>query len=360
MVDADLLIIHQQDLRHLLTEYEHSIAKAKIAAFEQKPIGLVLTSQNEERRIVPVRNSFATVQELELRRVRMDSLLSNSGFLLIDEPKTMRMPSLDVLQKFKVGLKDALYITERLSDFVADSSPHQTNDNVDRRESQAAPDSSPNGNNTTVNDHSGAELGLGPFASDDAEIFAYNAQLATQFRQMEALRGLQAVYLRALPSRDLAWVLTLAAGASKGYARYSYELLKNDPAMADARVMAFKEVLLRGGPFFLWAFMRGTGSLGSFVRRAIWQVAEEVLFFEENVEIGGQRVPDGLHMTIMGELRRRLVEARCAQAGAEGLVFDDEGFGSSDVWKEVNAIVGREVGWSGWKGYAAVIHPRYE
>lgn len=304
----------------------------------------MLSSQDEARHIIPIRNSYHTVQELELRETRVDSLINNSGFLLIDEPDTMGMPSLESLQRFKAGLKDALYITERLSDLGASLPSHQMrdDDSIEPKPLLAV------------------DSGPASSPSDEAGILAHTAQLAAQFRQMEALRDLQAAHLRALPSRDLAWAVTLAAGASKGYARYSSELLKNDPAMADARVMAFKEVLLRGGPFVLWAFTRGGGSLGGFVRRAVWQVAEEVLFFEGGVEVGGQRMPDGLHMTAMGELRRRLVERRRGEAAAEGVAFDEDEVDSRDVWGEINGVVGAEVGWSGWRGYAAVVHPCHE
>lgn len=325
----------------MLTQYEGSIAKTKIAAFEQPPIGRVLTTKNEERRIVPVRDSFATVQELELRRFRMHSLLKNSGFLLINEPKTMGMPSQEVLQKFRAGLKIALLATERFSEFAADPSLH---------ESQAASASSPGSDNTTiVND-----LNLGPFVTDNTDVSVHIAQLGAQFRQLAALRRLQAAYLRKLPSRDLAWVLTLAQGAAKGYARYCRELLKKEPGVAHARIMAFAELVLRSGASIIWAFVRGSSSMGSSVRRAVWQVADEVLSFEDNFEIDGQKIPDGLHMTIVEELRQRLVGLRRARAAAEGQEFDQESVDARAVWAETHAFVGREIGWKDWNGYDAV------
>lgn len=306
----------------------------------------MLASRNEERCAIPIQNSFSTVRELHRRMVRMDSILNSSGFLLIDEPKTLGMPSYEILERFKVGLRDALHVTDRLADFATEPSLYTVTNG------EAAPQS-------PTADAGDGDLTT-PFASDDdAEVRAYNAQLAQQFRQMHHLRDLQIAHICALPTRDLAWLLTLGMGASRGYRRYSWELLKHDPGMGAARSMAFKEVLFRSGVFFLWGFMRGTGSLASFIRAMIWQVAEEVMFFEEGVEIEGQRMPDGLHMTVLGELGRRVVEARKREAAEKGSVFNEQAFTatSQPLWQEVNHIVGREIGWTDWKGYEAIQHP---
>lgn len=338
VIDNDLLINHhhqqqqqQQNVRNLLTHFEKTITKAKIAAFEQPPIGLVLTSQNEERCIIPIRNSFATVRELELRRMRMHSLIDNCGFLLVDKPQTMGMPSLEVLERFKAGLREALYVTECLSDLETHPSllKYQTGEVADE-----------------INPH-GAYLGFG----------AHIAQTERQFQQIKALRDLQAAHLRKLPSRDLAWLLTLGQGAVKGYERYSWESLKNDRFMLFERMTAFTELTFCGGLFFLWAYVRGTGSLGSFACKAINGVANEVKLFEQNAYFGGQEKPVGLHRTIMKELRERLVKIRRARAAEDGLDFNEEDVDSIEVWKETHDFIGREIGWKGWKSYHAVVSP---
>lgn len=313
----------------------------------------MLASRNEERYVIPIRNSFSTVRELHRRGARMDSILNSSGFLLVDEPKTLGMPSREVLERFKVGLRDALYMTDRLADFATEPSLYASLTQSEESEPRRSPPHADAGGGDNYDDDSM------PFASDDAEVSAYNAQLAQHLRQMHHLRDLQIAHIRSLPTRDLAWLLTLGMGASRGYRRYSWELLKHDPGMGAARSMAFKEVLFRSGVFFLWGFMRGTGSLAGFIRAMIWQVAEEVIFFEEGVEIEGERMPDGLHMTALGELGRRVVEARKREAAEEGSVFDEEAFTttSQPLWEEVNHIVGREIGWTDWRGYEAVQHP---
>lgn len=344
---ADVLIIRLQDVKTLLTDYEHSIAKAKIAAFEKPPSGRVLTSRDEARCVVPVRDSFTTVQELRRRAVRLDSILNHSGFLLVDEPKTMGMPSREVLDKFKNGLRDALFLMDRLSDLETDSSLGRIDDG--QRESQQTSTSPADTTTTTTTTNSPAHL-----TTDDAEILAYNARIALQFRQLARLRDLQMAALRAQPTRALAWLLTLTAGAARGYVRYCESLLRHDPAMATHRVLAFKELLLRKGLFFLWGFVRGTGSLGAFVRAAVWQVAEEVLFFEQDFVVGGESMPRGLHMTIVGELRARVVEERRAK---EGRVVGEDEVEIREVFERVNGIVAAEIGWEGWKGYDAVAHP---
>lgn len=354
-----MLTFHLQDVRNLLIEYEHSIAKAKIAAFEKPPTGCVLTSRDETRCVVPVRNSFATVQELRRRAVRMDSILNHSGFLLVDEPKTMGLPSAEVLTRFKNGLREALFLTDRMSDMETGLLLERINagENGRRKPQTSAfidintPDIDPSDAVT--------HLSVAHLTNDDDEIHAYNERIAQQFRQLALLRNLQTAYLRAQPTRALAWLLTLTSGAARGYMRYSAALLRHDPGMATHRVLAFKELLLRKGLFFVWGFVRGTGSLGSSVRAAVWQVAEEVLFFEEDYEVGGETMPTGLHMAIMGELRVRLLEERRVAAAEEGEVLDlnEDDVENREVFEMVNGTVAKEIGWEGWRGYHAVDHP---
>ncbi|CAN8099227.1 unnamed protein product [Discula destructiva] len=337
-----------KDIRSLVTDYEHSISQAKIAASKQPLQGLVLSSEDEQRCTILVRNSFATLRELERRSQRCDSLLNRGAFLLTSEPEILGMTQ-ESLEKFKAGLQHAFWLADQLADLATCFTITET------------PPSSPNTNAALNN----------------------TLSLDTDYRQQRAttaLRHAQIAHLRKLPSRALAWLVTLAAGASKGYARYSTRLLVVDPAMADARVMAFKEVLLRhGGSLVVWGFMRGTGTLAQFVKQAVAQCAEEVLFFEESGQQviptfgdeddeadgeedvpysdGVMRVPAGLHMSIIQELNRRIALSKRNEAEEKGEMWFDDEVETSEVWEEVNKLVAQEVACPGWRGYGAVKYP---
>lgn len=279
------------------------------------------------------------MQELERRKFRIDSLLNRCGFLLTGDPKMLGMTS-ECLDKFKAGLRDAIYLADQLADLATEYPI--------RKYIKQSP--SPAGSTTDL--------------LTDSSINTIDS--LTQRRRFQiALRRAQFAHLRSRTSRDLAWLLTLAAGGSKGFARYSARLLENDPAMADARIMAFKEVLLRhGGSMVLWGFMRDSKLLGNFVRQAVGQCAEEVMFFEENapplaeMEEGDEDegMLGGLHMCIMAELNQRMVEEKRAQASGKGESFDGEVY-SREVWQAIDALVGKEIGCETWRGYAAVRYP---
>lgn len=353
----------QQDIHDLITEYEHSIAGAKIDASPLPPPGRVLSSEDEQRCTIPVRNSFATVCELDRREHRCDSLLNRGSFLLTSEPDILGMTE-ESLEKFKAGLQYAF----RLADSLADLATYFTVLGGPQPPTSLAPN------------------GLAPFPLTDNTVLPTsspsrsrpsNDAVRQQYLAATALRHAQIHYLRQLPSRGLAWLVTLAMGASKGYARYSAKLLQTDPALADARVMAFKEVLLRhGGSLLVWGFMRGTGTLAQFVKTAVAQCAEEVLFFEVNGQaaaglwqhqhdgaaddLGNGVVdaePAGLHMTIMQELNRRIQRIKKFEAEEKGEVWDGEEVGPLEVWEEVNKLVAQEVGCGGWRGYHAIKYP---
>lgn len=292
-----------------------------------------------------MRESFATIREVQLRQRRIDSLVDPGGFLLVDEPKSMGFPSSASLDKFRAGLKYAIQLTDRLADFAADPSlnnvifPVDDSTPTEQEESPILP----------VDDDN-TEMDL--FTRFNADVQMMKARYPQRMQQLTAMRKIQTDFLQKLPSRDLAWLITLAAGASRGYARWCAQLLESDPSMAHSRVMAFKEVLLRAGSYMLHGFTRGRGTLLAFVKASIWEVAKEVVFFEE----GGEGLPCGLHMTIMEELRTRLVAERQEAAAKQGQFFDEDEIQPGDVGLYLNAMIAKEVGWSKWNGYAAAKH----
>lgn len=244
------------------------------------------------------------------------------------------------LGKFKAGLRDGIYLADQLADLATQHPiPEPT-------KQPASPSDSAIDLLTT-----------------DLIAPGLNPALTQRRRAHMALRRAQVAHLHSRPSRELAWLLTLAAGGGRGYARYSARLLENDPALADARIMAFKEVLLRhGGSLVLWGFMRGLGTLGAFVKHAVAQCAEEVLFFEESAQVFAEdgeedgEMPSGLHMCIMEELNRRMTEERRAEAAEKGELWSGD-VDTREVWEAVHALVGKEVGSETWSGYGAIKYP---
>lgn len=336
-----------KDIHSLITSFEHSICQAKIAASYHSPHDLVLSSEDEQRCTILERNTFATVQELKRREWRIDSLLDRCGFLLTSDPKILGMTS-ECLEKFKTGLRDAIYLADEVADLATQ---HHIPDVIKQTQSLVS-----------------SSIGLTMTDSHNTTTFG---SLKQRRCTQAALRRAQIAHLRSRTSRDLAWLVTLAAGGSKGFARYSARLLESDPAMADARIMAFKEVLLRhGGSMVLWGFLRDSKTLGTFVRQAVGQCAVEVLFFEENLHLPTQteedldenegkdeEMPGGLHMCIMEELNRRMVEEKTARASEKGELFDGI-VNSWEVWEAIDALVGKEVGCETWKGYGAIRYPQ--
>lgn len=338
-----------KDIHSLITSFEHSICQAKIAASYQPPQDLVLSSEDEQRCTILERNTFATVQELERREWRINSLLDRCGFLLTSDPKILGMTS-ECLEKFKTGLRDAIYLADEVADLATQ---HHIPNNTKQTQSLV-----------------GSSIGLMMTESHNTTTFG---SLRQRRCIQAALRRAQIAYLRSRTSRDLAWLVTLAAGGSKGFARYSARLLESDPAMADARIMAFKEVILRhGGSMVLWGFLRDSKTLGTFVRQAVGQCAVEVLFFEENLHLPTQtdddldqnqdkdkdeEMPGGLHMCIMEELNHRIVEEKTARASENGELFDGI-VHTWEVWGAIDALVGKDVGCDTWRGYGAIRYPQ--
>lgn len=292
----------------------------------------------------------------------MASILNNSGFLFTDAPKVLSMDT-NSLEKLKAGLKHAMYTADRIADLEADpglinkhSVNTKTNDVVTTGSQQLQTDEE-----KVEPQHQGdADWGNSPFdaADNDPEHGFIDPQFEHQIYAQVAVRELQYELLCSLSTRDLAWLLTLADGASKGYSRYNAKQLQaGDPGMMLNKVMAFKEVLLRQGSFFLWGFVRGNGDMSSFVRTCISQCAEEIMFYESGV-LGD--MPKGLHMTIMKELTQRMVQVEMAKEPEERVKVDPEEFGPLEVWGEINKIVGEEIGCKGWEGYQNIDYPTWE
>lgn len=333
-----------QAIHFLISDYEHSISAAKLENSFLPPQTHLLKSKLEggDRRGIPEKNSFATVQELELRELRIRSILDHGGFLLTGCPRSLGLTA-EQLRKYKSGLKRAMYMSDRLADVSADPDFIRTKAEIENRV-----------NSLEIDDTS--EDGVA--AKRDAEQQGFNE--ATRI-----IRPRQAKVLSDCSTVDLAFLLTLCEGAMVGWQRYNSRYATSDVQFYH-KINAFGELVLRKGNFIIWAFVRGTGEVWSFATDSVVRVAEYIWRYE----LGFDQSDPGLTMALHDELKKRLFRAReegdpCFQATElEGLLGTppeallEDPFENPLVVKQwAHKLVGKEIGCKGWKGYYAVDYP---
>lgn len=348
----------------MLADYERSIAKYQIGTFAGGQFDRLLASRSDEsldqRRVIPVHDSLATVQELQRRQKRMHYLLNNSGLFQLQTPEALGLPSQCALEKLRQGIHDALRIAEHLADFAADTSLYTSTDggeneqqkknkNDDNKRNKKQEGEGP----VAVGYADATAEGQGLFAENDEEIAAYHAEVAKQRTQTAAVRNAQREAIKRLSSRDLAWLITLAEAAGRAYRRYEQVELQRDTEMGDYRVIGFSELVLRGGTHLAWAFALGCGVLARSLKAAVWDAAGEARAFEQKLF----DVPEGLRCAATCELLARVRKATEAEAAAQGDVFtmpegeQESWFFVRQTLLEVRRIVGQEIGWQQWPGY---------
>lgn len=351
----------------MLADYERSIAKYQIGTFAGGPFNRLLASRSDEsldqRRVIPVHDSLATVQELQQRQKRMHYLVNSSGLFQLQSPEALGLPSQCALEKLRQGIHDALRIAEHLGDFAADPSLYTSTDGGENEQQKK------NNNDNKKNKKQESEgpvavgyadataEGQGLFAENDEEIAAYHAEVAKQRTQTLALRNAQTEAVKRLSSRDLAWLITLGEAAARAYRRYEQVELRRDTEMGDYRVIGFSELVLRGGTHLAWAFAQGRGVLARSLKAAVWDAAGEARAYELGHFDDENDVPEGLRCAATCELQVRVRKAMEAEAAAQGDVFTlPEGepepiFFVRQALLEVRRIVGQEIGWQQWLGY---------
>lgn len=350
----------KQGIHSLIGSKSHSISKTMLARYPMPPAsdGLATTFRTGIRLVIAERNSFATVQELQRRERRISSLLDNGGFFLTDADSPLRL-NRPALQKMKDGLAHAMRLTDRLADT--------------------------DGCKEIIE-----KLGLPvPKYKDDLAkswrmLYKVNRSTGSPIPGTDLLRtcmflayNKQEAIIEELPTRDLAWLVTLADGAAMGFKRYTMGKYKdaNNRAVAN---MAFQEMILRDGSSVLWAFVRGDRNDCGYIEERLIQCGCEIIWWEDGGSVartasGAKFLPDGLHMTIMQELRRRFIREaieererlQAEKAGQENdddsedgnSDFDPEDFRAVDAWSRVNEIIKKEIGAEQWLGYMNVEWP---
>lgn len=285
----------------------------------------------------------------------MSSLLNNGGFLLTGTQSPLRL-AYPAMQRLKEGLTRAMRLADRLAD--ADGCKEV----VEQLEQAVCPTQGGlmmswrmqhkvnHGTNSPVPESTALREWL---------FIAYNKQRAI---------------LKEQSTSDLAWLVTLADGAVKGFERYTVRKYKSANSRAVAN-MAFQELILRDGSSALWAFVRGDKSQADYLDTRLAQCGCEIVWWEDGgnhatTASGSKLLPDGLHMTIMLELRRRFVRQameereRCKEEKAQEKSEDnkDNGFypfqfGPTDTWARVNEIIKKETGAEQWLGYGSIQWP---
>ncbi|KAJ9130622.1 hypothetical protein NKR23_g12105 [Pleurostoma richardsiae] len=322
-------------MRNLIASHERSITVTKLSRFPLPPIGAVLSSETEQRESINA-FTFGTVTEFNRRDWRIDSILSG-GFLSTGDPTSLGLSS-DALCNMKRGLKRALYIADRVADVEADVMLSA------KEATKATPSRKPD---MRADVPLISRDQLGPAVHGIRSVLAWQSDL---LRICCTTRARQIMMIRTLSTEDLAFLNQLTSLAAMGYARYKAMELRSDPGAWD-KVVAFREMLLRHGSLFLWAYVRGSGSLHRFMESMVRCGVSEIREWEDRVaETDGSNDDDdeggsaamrqmdgaetwlpGLHMTMVGELRSRLA---CKV----------DVFGVDDVWTKSEELVCRIIG----------------
>lgn len=204
-----------QDIYELITKYQKSICKGKLDAYGLSPLPNILTSWNYER-VTVQSETFAGIQELELRDRRITSIL-NGGFLCTGASGT---------PEAKEVLRRALFLADRLGDCAS----------------------------------------LGP--DDEAPCCPYRAHAVVRERQIAVLQN--------LADTDLAFLVELVSLAGMGFARWKAAEMLSDPDGGWDKRTAFEETMLRQGSFLIWAYVRGDGCMGRLMQSAVQSCLGEI------------------------------------------------------------------------------------
>jgi hypothetical protein len=140
-------------------------------------------------------------------------------------------------------------------------------------------------------------------AMDIADHTADIGQLTAVQRRTDDVRSTQLEYLRGLPTLDLAFLIDMARQAGLGYHRYFYRP-SLDQVDLEKQVMAFKEAVLRHGSTIIVAIVRGNRDDGHYVSSLVEDIRLEVEMWENDAS---SDLEDGLHMTVVQEMRERFL-----------------------------------------------------
>jgi len=192
----------------------------------------------------------------------MDALVT-SGFLDADIPDRLNL-TLPQLEELRYRFKLALYATNELGD-----------------------------------------LGLRVVESLPNVAVAYADGDEKRHFEHSQVRAAQVLYIQGMSTLDLVSLAYLLRAAETGFVRYRSRgtPLFRVPVDLASLSVAFKEATLRRGSFVLYAFVRGGGLEHQAAESGLLLACTEMRMWET----GGTGAHDGLHMTLMREIGRRLV-----------------------------------------------------
>lgn len=267
-----------QAIYSLIDEYKHSICKAKKAALPVPSTGDTICHKHFKW---IDGNTWHAVAELLRRDKRHDTLLRGNFFTSPRIDAHGFKSTDDRANRFMEAVKIGMGHADRLFDMEVDVHP---------------------------------PLALG----EQIRSMGNPSPLSAG---MKAVRMAQLQYIQNLPTLDLICLREYAETAGDSYARYKGDTWQSDPEWPERRT-AWQEAILRMGSFAVWAYVRGNGAEGMLVGEKAGNVMDEL----RSWQMGDARgMLPGLHMTMVSELRGRLIfGGRDPQTDAE---WDDEAVG---------------------------------
>ncbi|KAI1364444.1 hypothetical protein F5Y08DRAFT_212190 [Xylaria arbuscula] len=255
-------------INRFIVAHERSISKTQLATYTLCPVGKALSSADEERHVVE-KDSFAMISELQLRRWRIDSLLSECPglFCLVSPPSLPSLTAAGQTQLVPI-LRRALHQCDRIADIAADESPVCAKWYRDMRDNKCTRPYTPT---LPVNPET-----LNPLANSKA-------------------RPKQIEYIRSLSLEDATglFILTNLVGYGMMINHLSHF------AMGFEGKTCAEECVLRHGTWFIWIWFRSGRLLPGYVLNMLLTGRAELRAWESGLVNG----PDGLKMTLTARLR---------------------------------------------------------
>lgn len=311
--------------------------------------------------------TFPILSEIELRLARMQSVL-RSDFLRTHRPAALGLTSPAMLDKFRAGLTSALLAADELADFGASVS-----------EEAKAKDAGLTFEAWVTEDDMITTGEDARYLDEMPDLLPEHRKFIDYYDncyyQTLELRQRQRQRISHFSTRLLCWMVTLAAGCGQGTIEERQgNSLEVDPSELDMNEdddefvieLATKEAVLRHGTKFLW-MRHGAGRWDQdFAWGASSWFVECKHDFELFDETGGVifdmgaapglmagdvELPHGLHMSIMGELRDRIIAHRHHLAEIERTFFDETSWTVAHTMNVVHKLVGTEIGFPQWRGY---------
>ncbi|KAI5859992.1 hypothetical protein GGS23DRAFT_257775 [Durotheca rogersii] len=234
-------------MHKIISSYEYSICRARIASFTLPPAGDVLSSEYRLRR--PLRyGTFEMVEELERRERQCDDVLGDAArFVNFTTPPGLGPLDLAQQARMRALLRQGLMRCNQLADIAANPPC-----------AAAAPKWYRLLGIGFYEDAMASRLSPSPSSSYYSPAGFRDVDPYTNY----PARPLQRAYIRSLPLLDLAILYVCVNAMGLGYLSRAGAAVVTDPEVYE-RAMVFEECVLRHGTWFARAAVCGAGSDGA-------------------------------------------------------------------------------------------------